>query len=398
MNSQDDTYPYRSSSDPLLLPKEFAWLRANDPVCRVTVASGDEVWLVTRYDDVRAVLANQRFARNIARQDAARLISGVRMPSSPLADPPAHTRWRRLVSKAFTARQVSRLQPDVQRIADELLDRIEASTPPVDLMERYAFPLPIAVVCELLGLDVARHARFRGLASAALATGGSTPEEKATAFVALGDYTREIIAGRRGQSGDDLLSRLISVRDDDDARLSEDELVATVMTLLIGGYENPAHQMGKALYTLFRHPEQLAAVRADPTLIGQVVEETLRYTGALDSGYGSPRFATADIEVGGVVIPKGATVLVIRQSANRDEDRFDDPDRFDIHREPTQHVVFGHGPHHCLGASLARMEQEIGYGTLLRRFPELRLAVPAEEIRWVYRVTASGPAALPVTW
>lgn len=390
-----DIYPYRPI-DPLQLPKQFDWLRANEPVTPVQVASGDTVWLVTRYDDVKAVLADPRFSRNIGRPEAADLIPGVRMPSMPLADPPAHTRWRKLISRAFTARRIEGMRGRVEEIVDGLLDRIAQAPEPVDLMQEFAFPLPIAVVCALLELDGSETGRFRELAAAALATDGSTPAEKGAAFGELAVYAGRIITSRREHPGNDLLSTLVSVHDDDAAALTEPELVATVMTLLIGGYENPAHQLGKGLYTLFRHPEQLAALHAAPESIGGAVEEMLRYTGALDSGFGSPRFALADVDVAGVLIPRGSTVLVIRQSANRDETRFDDPDRFDITREPTQHLVFGYGAHHCIGAALARLELEVGYGRLLARFPDLRLAVPVGEIGWAYRVTASGPESLPV--
>ena len=390
-------YPF-PTADPLQLPAEFASLRANQPVAPVTVSSGDTVWLVTRYDDVKAVLGDARFSRNIGRPEAARLIPGVRMPSMPLADPPAHTRWRKLVSKAFTARQITALRPRLIEIVDGLLDGIEARPQPVDLMEHFAFPLPIAVVCELLGLDAGEQGPFRKQAALALSADGATPEERGAAFGELAEQAGNIISDRRANLGDDLLSGLIAVHDADEGSLTEPELVATVMTLLIGGYENPAHQVGKGLYSLFRHPAQLAALRADPARLPAAVEEMLRYTGALDSGFGSPRFALEDVEVAGVTIPKGSTLLVIRQSANRDETRFDDPDRFDISRDPTQHLVFGHGPHHCIGAALARLEFEVGFGRLLARFPGLRLAVPIEDIQWAYRVTASGPAALPAAW
>jgi cytochrome P450 len=390
-------YPYRAS-DPLMLPDEFGRLRADQPVVAVKVASGDTVWLVTRYDDAKLVLADPRLSRNIGRPEAARLIPGVRMPSMPLADPPAHTRWRKLLAKAFTARQISEMRPAVTRLVDQLLDGIESGPVPVDLMEHFAFPLPIGVVCVMLGLDAGQQEPFRKQAALALSTEGASAQERGAAFGELAQQAAGIIADRRSDLGDDLLSTLIAARDTDEGQLTEEELVATVMTLLIGGYENPAHQLGKGLYTLFRHPDQLAALRADPSVLPAAVEEMLRYTGALDSGFGSPRFALADIEIGGVTIPQGATVLVIRQSANRDETRFDDPDRFDISREPTQHLVFGFGPHHCIGAALARLEIEVGMGRLLARFPQLRLAVPIEDIQWAYRVTASGPAALPARW
>lgn len=392
------SYPFQVT-DPFMLPKEFSALRADEPVTRVRVASGDEVWLVTRYEDVRAVMCDQRFSRNLDRPDAARVIPGVRQPSSPFADAPAHTRWRRLMAKAFTPRHVEERRESIQRSVDDLLDAMAEQPQPVDLMESFAFPLPIAVVCVLLGVPVEAHGRFRDGARAALSTGDElTAEQRTTAFLGMLDGTRELIADKRQRPADDLLSRLIAVHDQQDGRLTEEELVATTVTLLIGGYENTAHHLGKALHLLFSYPDQLAMLRAEPSMITSAVEETLRYAASIDSGFGLPRYATEDIQVGETTIPKGATVLLIRQSANRDESVFDDPDRFDITREPTQHFSFGVGPHYCLGASLARLELEVGLGSLLRRFPKLTLTVPAADVAWHYRVTTAGPASLPVTW
>jgi cytochrome P450 len=213
----------------------------------------------------------------------------------------------------------------------------------------------------------------------------------------MAKFSTDLIAAKREHPGDDLLSQLVAAHDEQDGRLSEEELIATILAMLIGGYESTVNQIGKGLLVLFRHPDQLAALRADLGLLNSAVEEMLRYA-ALDSGFGSPRYALEDVPIGDVVIPKGSTVLVIRQSADRDEARFDDPERFDIRREGTQHHAFGHGAHRCLGAALARMELQLGIGTVLRRFPNLRLVKPVEEIPWDYRITAAGPATLPVEW
>lgn len=400
MSSEIRSYPF-TVRDPFMPAGEFAWLRANEPVTQVRLkTTGDLVWLVTRYDDVRAVLCDQRFSRNLDRPDVANLIPGVRQPSSPFSDPPAHTRWRRLLSKEFTARRVEGMRADVEAAVEDLLDQMEEQAQPTDLMRAFAFPLPITVVCALLGISPEKHGRFRAGAKAALSTGDElTPEEKTAGFMDMLSATRELIVDKRAYPGADLLSALVAAHDEDDGQLTEDELVATVVTLLVGGYENPAHQFGKAMHLLFAHPEQLAALRADlGGVLSSAVEETLRYAAAIDSGFGSPRYATEDVRVGEVIIPKGATVLVIRQSANRDDTQFGDPDRFDITREPMQHFSFGVGPHFCLGASLARLELEVGLAGVLRRFPDVALTVPADEVPWAYRVTTAGPASLPVTW
>lgn len=381
------------------LPTEFAWLRRHQPVTRARVATGDEVWLVTRYDDVRTVLADRRLSRNIFRPDAARLIPGVptRQVSSPFVDPPAHTRWRRLVSRAFTPRHVAGMRERVQEITDRLLDQAAAGPRPVDLVPALAYPLSISVICELFGIAEADHEPFRKLADTGLTITGATEAEKGEAFAAMAAFARDLIAAKRDQPGTDLLSGLVAVHDEDDGRLSEEELVATILAMLVGGYESTTNQIGKALLVLFANPDQLARLRAEPELLDTALDEILRYA-SMDSGFGSPRYATEDVPVGGVVIPKGSTVLVIRQSADRDEDRFPDPDRFDITREGTQHTAFGHGPHRCLGAALARLELEVAIATVLRRFPGIRLTMPAEKIEWDYRITAAGPAALPVEW
>jgi len=393
------TYPFKIT-DPFRLPEEFAWLRAHRPVGKVRAATGDEVWLVSDYASVRAVLSDRRFSRNIFRQDAARLLPGVpvRQVSVPFVDPPAHTRWRKLVSRAFTPRHVDGMRPRIQEIVDTLLDDMEQAGPPADVVQALSYPLSNAVICELLGITAEQHEPFRGLANTALTINDSSPEEQMSAHQAMGQFSRDLIAAKRHNPGDDVLSQLIAAYDEEDGQLSEDELVATILAIFIGGYESTVNQFGKGILALFRFPDQLAALRADLDAVPNAVEEMLRFA-ALDSGFGSPRYATEDVQVGDVTIPKGSTVLVIRQSADRDEALFPEPERFDIRRQEARaHNAFGHGPHHCLGAALARLELQLGIGTLLRRFPDLALTTAVEEIPWDYRLTVAGPRTLPVTW
>lgn len=396
--SSDWRYPFAVADDPFRLPDEFVVLR-EQPVTAVPMSSsGDLVYLVTRYDDVRAVLGDQRFSRNLARDDVARMIDGVRQPSSPFADPPVHTRWRRLVSRAFTARRVDGIRPRVQQIVDDLLDDLERAAQPADLMERLAFPLPIAVVCSVLGIAPDRHKQVREFAHIALSTDTTVSgEDRLSSYESMVHYVIELITAKRAEPDDDLLSWLIAVHDDGDA-LSDQELLATTMTLLIGGYENTAHQIGKSLQTLLMHPRHFAALREDHGAAARLVEETLRFSGAIDSGYGSPRYATESVDIGGVTIPRGATVLVIRAAANRDPEQFVEPDSFDPTRPAGQHLTFGFGPHFCLGAPLARLEMATCFIALASRFPGLALAEPADKISWAYRLTAAGPASLPVVW
>lgn len=393
-DGQEPTRYPTYASDPTELPAVVADALAEGTVPEVRVSTGDAVHLVTGHADCQAVLGDPRFSRNIARPEAAQLLPGVKMPSQPLADPPVHTVWRRALASAFTARRVAALRPAVNTVVDDALDQLAAAEAPADLMAHLAFPVPIAVICSLLELRPDEHAPFRDLATVALATDASTPDEKGEAFAGLGRLAGAVVQARRDEPGEDLISTVMAAA----PSLGDEELVSTVMTLLIGGYENPAHQVGKMFYALFRHPEQLRAVVTDPTVqVPRAVEETLRWVGSLDSGFGSPRFATEEVAVGSTVIPAGATVLVLRQAANRDPERFEDPSTFDVDRTPMAHLTFGYGVHHCIGAALARLELEVILGRTVERFPQIALSVPVRDVPWVNRVTASGPARLPVT-
>ncbi|GIH22236.1 cytochrome P450 [Acrocarpospora phusangensis] len=391
-------YPF-VKADPMAMPEEFTWLREHEPTCRVTLPSGDLAWLVTRYHDVKAVLSDTRFSRDLNRPDAARMNTAIGFGNygNPFADPPVHTRWRGLVARAFTPRHVEHLRPRVQEIVDDLVDRLLEAGPPGDIMEALAFPLPITVLCEMIGVPVEDHVRFRGWVHDMLSS-ELTSEQRTQAAMTLIDYSRALTGAKRVDPADDLLSGLIAVRDEDDGRLDENELFVTIMTLLVAGYKTTAAQLGKGLLTLFRHPDQLEALRADPALIDSAVEELLRYSPP-GGGVGITRYATEDLKVGDVVIPKGSTVIVARHAANRDEAHFPDGERFDVGR-PTanQHLTFGAGPAFCFGAPLARMEMRIALETLLRRAPGLRLAVPEEEVPWTSDTAAQAPEIVPVTW
>jgi cytochrome P450 len=391
-------YPF-VKADPMAMPGEFAWLREHRPITRVTLPSGDQAWLVTRYDDVKAVLSDTRFSRDLGRPGAARMSTAIGFGNSgnPFADPPVHTRWRGLVAKAFTPRQVEHLRPRVQEIVDELIDQMIDTGSPAELMEGLAFPLPIKVLCEMIGVPVEDHVRFRGWVHDMLSS-SLTSEQRSGAAMALIEYSRALTVAKRNEPTDDLLGRLIAVRDENDGRLDDDELFITIMTLLVAGYKTTAAQLGKAMLTLFRYPGQLAALRDDPSLIDSAVEETLRYSPP-GGGVGISRYATADLEVGGVVIPEGSTVIVARHAANRDGAHFPDGESFDV-RRPTanQHLTFGAGPAFCFGAPLARMELRIAIETLLRRMPGLRLAVPEDQVPWTEDTAAQAPEAVPIAW
>jgi cytochrome P450 len=391
-------YPF-VKADPMAMPEEFAWLREHEPVCPVTLPSGDQAWLVTRYQDVKAVLSDFRFSRDLNRPDAARMSTAIGFGNygNPFADPPVHTRWRGLVARAFTPRHVEHLRPRVQEIVDELVDRLLEAGPPGDIMQGLAFPLPITVLCEMIGVPVEDHVRFTGWVHDMLSS-ELTSDQRAGAAMTLIEYSRALTETKRRQPAEDLLSGLVAVRDENDGRLDDDELFVTIMTLLVAGYKTTAAQLGKGLLMLFRYPDQLDALRADPSLIDSAVEELLRYSPP-GGGVGISRYATEDLEVGGVLIPKGSTVVVARHAANRDDAHFPAGEEFDV-RRPTanQHLTFGAGPAFCFGAPLARMELRIALETLLRRAPQLRLAVAEDEVPWTTDTAAQAPEIVRVSW
>jgi cytochrome P450 len=383
-------------TDPLEMPAEFATLRAHDPVTTVTLPSGDQAWLVTRYEDVRAVLSDQRFSRNLNRQGAARMKTAIGFGNygNPFADPPVHTRWRRLVARAFTPRQVEVIRPKVTAIVDRLVTAMLEAGPPLDLMSRFAYPLPIAVLCALLGVPEQDRERFRGWVDTMLSSEYGS-QERTAAAVTLVDYAKNLAAAKRDEPAEDLLSALVAVVDEEDGRLSEDELFITVMTLLVAGYKTTAAEIGKGLLMLLRHPGQLAAIRADIGLVVTAVDEMLRFTPS-GNGFGLARYATADVEIGGVLIPAGATVLCARHSGNHDDAHFRDAERFDVTRENAhQHLTFGVGPAYCFGAPVARMEMQEAFRQLLLRLPGLALA---GEASWQADTAAQAPERVPVTW
>ncbi|GAA2446714.1 cytochrome P450 [Actinomadura vinacea] len=393
-------FPF-AKTDPMTMPAEFAELREREPVARVRLPSGDLAWLVTRYADAKAVLSDWRFSRDTGRPGAARMNTAIGFGNrgNPFADPPDHTRWRRLVAKAFTARRVERMRPGIQAVVDRLVGAMIEQGPPLDLMEALAYPLPITVLCEMLGVPVEDQTRFRGWIDDML-NAAFTPERRTEAAVALIEYARALSEAKRREPADDLLSALVAVRDEGDGRLSDDDLFVTVMTLLVAGYKTTAAQIGKGLLTLFRHPAELAAARAgrDEAHLRRVSEELLRFTPP-GAGYGIARYAVEDVEVGGVLIPAGSTVFVARHSGNRDEAHFPDAETFDISRgTASQHLTFGAGPAFCVGAPVARMELELAFDALLHRLPGLALAVPEPEIPWNSDNAAQAPERVPITW
>jgi cytochrome P450 len=386
----------------------FAEMRERDPVlCQIGLDGESPIWFITRYEDAAAVLLDdKRFVRDPALalegEELTRLSSG--MPES-LAfleqhmlnkDGDDHRRLRRLVTRAFTPRMVEQLRPRIQEIADDLIDRVEARGE-MDVVEEFAFPLPITVIAELLGIPAADRDRFRAWSNATV-TPAFDPEDLAH-FGELMDefvsYLRQLFERRRQDPSDDLVSALLQAEDGGDT-LSEQELFSMVSLLIIAGHETTVSLIGNAVLALLQHPEQRAALGADPAAIPRAIEELLRYDGPVERAL--TRWAAEDVEVGGRTIGRGDAVIVILGSADRDPARFTDPDVLDLAREDIRHVAFGRGSHYCLGAPLARLEAEIALNTLLRRLPNVRLAVPEEELSWRPVPLFRSLAALPVAW
>ncbi|GGS46081.1 MULTISPECIES: cytochrome P450 family protein [Actinokineospora] len=405
MDLTSKTYPFERKC-PFAMPEEFAWIRANQPVARVKLASGDPAWLVTRYDDVRAALTDARFSRSINQEGAARVDTGFAADrSSPvftfggsISMPPGHTRWRRIVNKAFTQRQADAMRPRIAQHTEDVLDEIQARGGGFDLMADFAYQLPIRVIAELLGIDESGRPEFTELAAKL------TRRDMQSGFAAFGEalqgigrYAIGLIVRKRKDLGDDLLSTLIGLHDDDDTQLSNEELVSTVILLLMAGYESTAVQFGNGFYALFRNPEQLARLKANPALIGTAVEEILRWA-QMGTGFAVAKFATEDIELGGVTIPSGSTVFVSLGSGNRDEAVFGaDSEDFDIARaQAARQLAFGSGPHYCLGAALARAEMQEGFQRLFARFPDLRFDGDLDDVVLSSNLFTFYPRALPV--
>lgn len=368
----------------------FAVLRERGAVHAVTLADGHAAWLVVRADEARAALNDRRLSKDMqaALTDDPSVVSeGLPGPDFSRhmlnVDQPDHTRLRRLAAVAFTSRRTEALRPRIQAIIDELLDDIAAEGPDacVDLVERFAFPMPFTVICELLGVP-AEHRAWLGLNLTTLLGPTTDPGDRARAEVAsdiVVGMLRSLVELRHAAPGDDLVSALVAARDGDE-QLTHQELLSTIFQLIVAGHETTTNLVGNSLVALFRHPDQLAALRADPTSLPAAVEELMRYDGP--AHHATFRYATEPVTMDGVTIPAGAQVVISLAAANRDERWYPDGDRVDIGRDAAPHLAFGFGIHHCLGAGLARAEAQLALGSLLRRFPQIRPAVPLEELHW----------------
>ncbi|MDF2711226.1 MAG: putative cytochrome [Nonomuraea muscovyensis] len=401
VNEQVLNYPIAGDAalDP---PAEWAELRGRCPVAHVKLPSGDQATLLTRYEDVRKVLADPRFTRQLTAPDAARLSAeGGGVFSSEFAQiipdgGEEHQHWRRLVGKWFTAKRMAALRPRMTRIAEDLIDDMVERGAPGDLKASLGFPLPVYVICDMLGVPAADRDRFSYWSDTLL---NLTRYSQAEIEAAQGEffaYMSDHLTVKRQQPGEDLLSELIAIGGPEDGGLSDIQILVTGMGLLVAGHETTANMIGKMVAMLLADRSRWESLLADPALIRTAVEETLR----LDSnaGFGLPRYLREETEVSGTVLPRGTTVVCSMAAANRDESAFDAAAEMDLRRSPNPHLAFGAGAHSCLGQALARTELQVVLEVLLRKLPSLELAVPVEELERVEGLAVGGLRTVPVRW
>jgi cytochrome P450 len=370
---------------------QHARLREQAPAVPVTMPEdGMSPWMITRYDGVRAALADPRLFKDLRKVSP---VSGTRLFANNMlnTDPPDHERLRKLVAAAFTMRRVERLRPRIAEITAGLLSAMEGQDE-VDLIDAFAFPLPVTVICELLGIPVRDRDQFRTWTADVL-TDTSTAAQAQAARASMSEYFKTLMSVRRQAPADDLVTALIQARDHEE-RLSEEELLAMLFLLLVAGHETTVNLIASGTLALLTHPSSLARLRADPSRLPSAVEELLRFTSPVS--HGTFRMTACPVVVERVIIPEHRPVWALISSANRDPARFPDPDQLDLDRDTSGHLAFGHGIHYCLGAPLARLEAEIAFGQLLARFPDLSLAVPPSSLVWRESSLIHSLATLPV--
>lgn len=382
-------------SDPYILYRE---LRTDGSARAVQIPGGERFWLVTRYADVRATLTDPAIGKD---SDEIMRIARARGMGESLSeylrthmlnsDPPEHTRLRKLVSKVFTGRAVEGMRARIVEIADALIagigDRAE-----IDLLNDFAFPMPLTVICEILGIPGDEREDFRRWSDSIVSSKGDLDDMRDAADK-MADYLTALVTAKRRRPGSDLLSTLVHARDGGDV-LTDRELVSTAFLLLFAGHETTVNLIASGMMALLRNPDQLAALRADRTLLPGAIEEFLRYESPINIT--TTRYTKHATRIGEVEIPADEFVMVALGSANRDAERFEEPDTVDITRRAAGHVAFGHGVHYCVGAALARLEGEIAFDRLLSAFAEFELAVPADELEWRPSAHVRGLSKLPV--
>ena len=394
----DYPFPVTGGLEP---PAEWAELREGCPVAHVRLPSGDRASLLTRFEDVRQVLSDPRFGRHLDAPDAARLTAnesgGVFSGTLAKAMPEEmHQQWRRLVGKWFTAKRMMALRPGIEASAERLIDEMVAGGAPADLKAALGFPLPVWVICDMLGVPETDRDEFAYWSNTLLSLTRYAQDEIDAAQAEFRDYMSAHIAATRENPGEDLISELIKAAEGAGAVMPDAALLSTAQGLLVAGHETTANMIGKMVGMLLADRAKWEALLADRSLVRAAVEEALRMDA--NPGFGIPRYITEDVEVGDEVIPRGTTVVCNLGAANRDESAFDHAAEMDLARTPNTHLAFGAGAHSCLGQSLARTELQAVLDVLLRRLPTLELAVPADELRRVDGLVVGGLQGLPVRW
>ncbi|MFI7101332.1 cytochrome P450 [Streptomyces sp. NPDC050161] len=387
---QDRTCPYHP-------PASYQPLREQGPLAKVTFYDGRAVWAVTGHAEARTLLVDPRLSSD--RQNPAfpvpiERFAAIRRVRSPLVgvDDPEHNTQRRMLIPSFSVKRIAAMRPEIQRIVDELIDRMLAQGPPAELVSAFALPVPSMVICALLGVPYGDHEFFEEESRRMLR--GRTAEEVTDARLRLEAYFDELLARKEKDRGEGLLDDLVTERLQN-GDLEREELVRMAMILLIAGHETTANMISLGTFALLEHPDQLAQLRSDDSLMPTAVEELLRFLSIVD---GLLRVATDDVEIAGRTIRAGDGVMLATSLINRDEAAYADPDALDLNRSARHHVAFGFGIHQCLGQNLARAEMEIALRSLFRRIPELRLAVPAAEIPFKPGDTLQGMVELPLAW
>jgi cytochrome P450 len=406
-SSQQPSCPFEGArrfpmprQDPMRPPAEYAAWGREQRIFQVTQWSGAPAWFVTRYEDVRTLLRDPRLSADASSptypaQTAALALVRREYQVFAQMDPPEHTSERKLLAGEFSGRRVEQLRPKVQALVDALIDRIAAKRPSADLVADFAAPLPCQVICTLLGVPETDHALIQNWAKDISSL--SMSHEAAAAMIKqfCDGYLTELVKRKDETPEDDLISRLV-VEHMRPGTLTSRKVVSLARLFLTAGHESTTSTLGLGLAALLYHPEQLDKLRRDPTLIKSAVEEILRYTDVTHSG--RLRTAKEDIEFGGVTIRAGDAIIMHQPTADREDSIFENPHQFDITRNPTQHLAFGTGIHNCIGQPLARMELQLGIGTLIERLPELRPTLPLNELSFHGRLAIYGLESLPVTW
>lgn len=396
-HADERLYPF-AAYDRLNLHSLYRRLQVHEPLCRVHMPYGEPAILVTRFEDVKTVLGDPRFGRSVPEgHDQPRITPEILPMGLMEMDSPDHTRIRRLISAAFSPRRAEQQRSGAIQLAKTLIDGMIAAGPPADLVQHFSVTLSIGVICNLLGLSYEDRDEFHQWVvtmNEMLPSNGA--QMRMENIGKLTSYIAGLVVQRRSKPTDDLISELVLARDEDD-RLSEEELIFLCMLLLVAGYETTSNQISNFVYLLLTHPDHITLLKERPELLPTAVEELLRFT-PLSTSAAFPHYAKAEVKLSGGVVAEGQPVLTSISAANRDPTVFEDPDRLDITRPTINHLSFGYGAHHCVGASLARMELQVALDLLLDRLPGIRLAVDANNVSWKPNLLFRGPMELPITW